>query len=46
MLRNENKNSNLLFGDEGLLLADWCGFMMRVMMGELVLRRNNGVERK
>jgi len=23
-------------------MADWCGFMMRVMIGEFVLPGNNG----
>ena len=38
----------LLPGDEGSLMADWCKFMMRVMTGEFVLRRNNegGVKMK
>ena len=46
MLRKENKSRklNLLFGDGGLLVADWCGFVMKGMMGEFVLYRNNGVE--
>jgi len=39
----QNKSPKLnLPGDEGSLMADWCRFMMRVMTGEFVLRRNNG----
>ena len=41
-MQNKSPKLNLLFGDVGSLMADWCGFMMRVMMGEFVLCRNNG----
>ncbi|QCE04135.1 hypothetical protein DEO72_LG8g2168 [Vigna unguiculata] len=34
----------LVVGDGGPLVAIWCRFVMEVIMGEYVLRRNNGVD--
>jgi len=42
VVQNKSPKLNLLFSDEGSLMADWCGLMMRVMMGEFLLCRNNG----
>ena len=42
VVQNKSPKLNLLFGDEGSLMADWCGLMMRLMIGEFRLCRNNG----